>query len=342
MKKILFALIVLVFASQIVSAHPISVETGASQSFASHKLIAQAESEEEGTSEKVYIPPEKSISKAIMMSLVLPGTGQIYSQKKYGFAYMAIEAAAWVGYFVYNKKGDDKVAEYEDFADEHYNRDRFYEVKEDLVDRALEHAEQTDKLNIYIETFPVYDDEGNFSHYGIREGNHFTLDETNTQHYYEDLGKYDKYIFGWDDWYTEAYYSILDDGTPDFEQYYEYDSFIWNEWNPINDHVIPDEIGSEQTVDGTRYYYGKQETDNRQKYRDMRHEANDLHSMADVSMGVVLVNHFVSAIDAARVTRNYNKQLAKKREEKPFEIDFGVDWLRKGDPEAKLALIWNY
>ena len=30
---------------------------------------------------------------------------------------------------------------------------------------------------------------------------HFRLDDTNTQHFYEDIGKYPRYVFGWTDWF---------------------------------------------------------------------------------------------------------------------------------------------
>jgi len=37
--------------------------------------------------------------------------------------------------------------------------------------------------------------------YDIYDDVFFRLDEVNTDHFYEDIGKYNKYIFGWADWY---------------------------------------------------------------------------------------------------------------------------------------------
>ena len=44
-------------------------------------------------------------------------------------------------------------------------------------------------------------------------------------------------------------------------------------------------------------------------YRDMRGEANDLLDKGNVAMEVVLVNHVLSALDAAFAVRRYNKHL---------------------------------
>ena len=45
-------------------------------------------------------------------------------------------------------------------------------------------------------------------------------------------------------------------------------------------------------------------------YRDMRGRANDLLDKGNAAMEVVLVNHVLSALDAAFAERNYNKQLS--------------------------------
>ena len=44
-------------------------------------------------------------------------------------------------------------------------------------------------------------------------------------------------------------------------------------------------------------------------YRDMRGEANDLLDKGNVAMEVVLVNHVLSALDAAFAVRSYNKRV---------------------------------
>lgn len=334
MKKYIFTFILIAFCTQLTFAQNLSLNRNYLDQIEDCESLAELDEEEGSDMQAESNPDYKSVPKALFFSMILPGAGQIYTEKKYGFIYTAIEVVALTSYFIYNKKGHDKIDEYEKFADEHYNRDKYMEVKSDLVDRAIEYADETNTLNIYVE----YDSENK----EFYEGQHFSLDEENTQHYYEDIGKYNKYIFGWDDWYSEAYYYLLENEQGISQgEYFEYDEFFWDYWNPNEEHVIPDEkLYSEETEEGIKHYYVRQNSANRSTYRSMRHDANNYHSIADVSMGVVLANHVISAVDAARLARKHNKALAKKNENQ-FDVDFGVDW-QTSAPQATLAFTWKY
>jgi len=194
------------------------------------------------------VPGKKNIGRGLLFSLIVPGTGQLYATPWWrALPWFAIEAAGWTVFAIYQKKGNDKTDEFQDFADIHFDRDKY---------RAAEDS-------IWHELGELYNEDGsrklpdNFTH---------TLPPTNTQQYYEMIGKYlSQFGYGWDD------------ATGD---------------NPD---------GPTYAFDGT--------TANFFFYRDMRGEANDLLSTANVGMEVVLVNHILSALDAAFMVRQHNRRV---------------------------------
>ncbi len=206
-----------------------------------NRMEADAESDldvgETGTAE---VSGKKNIGRALMFSLVLPGTGQLYAGPWWrALPWLAIEAAGWGVFATYNKKGSDKTDEFEDFADVHFSRTRYLAAEDSI--KGLNNDQLPD----------------NFTH---------TLPPTNTQQYYEMIGKYLlQFGYGWDD------------ATGD------------------------DPNGPTLFFDGTtaNFFY----------YSDMRGEANDLLNTANIGMEVVLVNHIISALEAAFLVRQHNKRI---------------------------------
>lgn len=60
----------------------------------------------------VEIPGWKSEGGAAAMSLVVPGTGQLYAGSKRGYLFLGIEAAALLGYATFKNTSDEKRGEY--------------------------------------------------------------------------------------------------------------------------------------------------------------------------------------------------------------------------------------
>lgn len=125
----------------------------------------------------------KSVKKAFLYSLVLPGAGQIYTGSKLkGALFLAVEAASWIGYFSFHSKGDTKTDEFNLFADTYWSQTRY----EDFLDT----------------NWSVRDDDSVFNVDGDpSSGYYFThhLPDTKTQQYYEMIGKYNEFVFGWAD-----------------------------------------------------------------------------------------------------------------------------------------------
>ncbi|RMH73681.1 MAG: hypothetical protein D6675_02075 [Gemmatimonadetes bacterium] len=306
---------------------------------------------------------EKSVGKALLMSALVPGSGHLYAGEKYGLIFTAVEIAAWTTYFVFNSNGDDKTDEYKAFANEHYSVDQYIEVRNDLMNVALADPvfleDETDprygRTNIYVSAVWDPDEEiyrfvPSRTHF-VLLANEFSWDgvgsppeefyfDTSTyengvftpgvneyprydHEFYEDIGKYDKYILGWDDWYQTA-----DQGNP-------YTAFIWEREHPYG--WSPHDAGFPEAV------LGDDASPNRATYNRMRDDAEAEYDKANLGMGVVLVNHVAATIDAIRLTKKYNKNLAEmqRSQPKPLDWQFSVDW-RGGEPEAKLALIKSY
>jgi hypothetical protein len=54
----------------------------------------------------------KSVGRAFLYNLVLPGAGHLYAGNKRGFAHLGLEGVAWVTYFYYHERGTSKEDEY--------------------------------------------------------------------------------------------------------------------------------------------------------------------------------------------------------------------------------------
>jgi hypothetical protein len=119
-----------------------------------------------GTPEEVDTD-KKNVRKAFLYSFVIPGAGQIYTGSKIkAVLFLGVEALGWTGYFTYQGRGDDKTGLFENYANTYWSRQRYAG---------------------FLETVPP---EHHFTH---------KLPATNTQQYYEMIGKYDQFVYGWDD-----------------------------------------------------------------------------------------------------------------------------------------------
>ena len=227
---------------------------------------------------------QKSTRKAMMLSSLFPGAGQYYADKSSFTTYIfpILEVGLWIGYFHFHNKGLDTENDYQDFADQHYARENQNLAQQDIID------DPTNNSNFY--------------------DNHFRLDETNTQHFYEDIGKYNKYLFGWNDWF-EIYAT---DGNGNFVS----PNWNWNEQENLAwlvegltgpNYENTDYLDNQELYDGKDGLYSS----HRQVYIDMRKEAEDHYRAGrNFSYGII-ANHILSAIDAIRLTKKHNRQYAK-------------------------------
>ncbi|MGD9548039.1 MAG: hypothetical protein AB7V45_10935 [Candidatus Krumholzibacteriia bacterium] len=127
----------------------------------------------------------------ILASLILPGSGEAMLGHKRGYVMMAADIFAWTQVAKYDKDGKDLEEEFFAFADEHWSEDR-------LV--AAYNAFSDDEYigGLGLDYFP---DVESVSDAAGLEGNLplWVSVEADRWEYYENLGKWDQFVFGWDD-----------------------------------------------------------------------------------------------------------------------------------------------
>jgi hypothetical protein len=126
----------------------------------------------------------------VLYSLIIPGTGEIaLGYPKRGVALIALEVAAWVGYAYYRDQGLDGRAEFEAFADRYWTEDRWI----------MEHPAVAG-LPPDMRTFESLDSIGQYHWTGWPGYHSWAAKDDVKLNYYENIGKYDWFISGWEDW----------------------------------------------------------------------------------------------------------------------------------------------
>lgn len=238
-------------------------------SFASLSAQIFEEDDDLDWQEQEFVRGErKSALRAVIMSSIFPGSGHFYANRRSvgTFIFPVIEIALWVGYFYYDGKGDEIEKDYMKYADKHYDRSVQSEVEQIVIGWA-----GTPGMGVS----------------NIYSTDHFRLDPTNTQHYYEDIGKYDKYIFGWHDWHNKYNYED--------RAYWKFEDGLW--------------LGNYATDPETAETYDEPYSDLRQKYIGMRRDAQENYDKRDLISFGFAFNRIISSLDAVRVSTVYNREL---------------------------------
>ncbi|MBK6910024.1 MAG: hypothetical protein IPH10_03700 [bacterium] len=234
-------------------------------------------------------PGKKNIGRAVMFSLIVPGTGQLYGGSWLrALPWFAVEVAGWALFAQYHGQGNDKTDEFESYAGPWKNNVRTagnfnYDV---YMFREYQVAAN--------EVFARVKYEGDLSEWRDLSWDERTehlpapythdINTLDVQQYYEMIGKYfEQFGYGWNDAYdSQADISI---GSQDH---------IWGAGFGGDD-------AATVSYDGTSAMF--------LTYRDMRGEANDLLEKGNTMMEIVLVNHVLSALDAAFAVRSHNRKL---------------------------------
>lgn len=132
----------------------------------------------------------KSLRKAFILSLLVPGSGEFYAGSKIKAAvFLGIDVTLWALYFNYHGKGKDKEDQYKVYADTYWSEDEYIQW---LIDT----YGITDDRQPY-EVDPLTGEEKYFSHH---------LPDSKTGQYYEMIGKYEQFSEGWVDYDTTSLY----------------------------------------------------------------------------------------------------------------------------------------
>jgi hypothetical protein len=224
---------------------------------------------------------EKSPWLAALLSLAVPGTGEVYAGSYLkGALFFAAEATMWVFAYSYDKKGDDQTEAYKAYANDHWSVIRYIDWT--AAHLGFLNPDLTISADDYL--FVIYPDESqcdppyscvdwaelNQMEHDIANGrlNGYThaLPYYGEQQYYELIGKYEQFSRGWDD---------------------------SGDLNPELENNVP-----------------IRNTSNRFNiYSDMRAEANRQYDVAATFVNIAVVNHVLSAIDAFWSVTKLNKSL---------------------------------
>lgn len=222
------------------------------------------------------MPDYKLPKRALFFSALLPGSGELYAKSyiKAGVFFLA-EVASWVVYGSYTNKGHKQEDKYQNYADLNWD--------------------STDWLN-WIDAY-------NSSHEDtISDAHAITMikylggnkSATTRQQYYEMIGKYPVFYFGWN-FADQSYYNVIIDSLTGI-------------------HENSPDIGH---------------------YMDMRDKSNKFFRVARSATNYVIVNHILSAIDAAWTAKRHNKKLLEASLQ--FEQIFNVNHLQ---PVLSLRIKW--
>jgi len=247
-------------------------------------LRNEAKQQTDQTSDQVsaqHNPDTRSVSKSVLFSAILPGSGQFYSKSYIKAAiFFAAEVGAWAVYFSYDKKGDQKDSEFKTYADENWSEYRYWSY----VNWVATNDPNYTGPELFPIDPPVQAPNGGYwylipeDYYNSNQENIVStlreveadkfshqLPSSKTQQYYEMIGKYPmQFGNAWEDASFDRQYS-----------------------------------GPDNITEGNDYYMS------------MRDESNRLYDVSQYGLMVVLINHVISAIDAGFTARGYNRRQVK-------------------------------
>ena len=145
---------------------------------------------------------KKSPILAGVMSLLIPGSGEIYVGEylKAGI-FLAIEAAVVTTAVVYDNKGDNKTIEFQNYADDYTNPDHNWNVvkyADWLISEGADPNIRKDNLDWDDTSLPPWE-RVNWDLLNAAETGSHKLPPHGEQQYYELIGKYHQYSNGWND-----------------------------------------------------------------------------------------------------------------------------------------------
>ncbi|MDD3534673.1 MAG: hypothetical protein PHC50_00810 [Candidatus Cloacimonetes bacterium] len=239
---------------------------------------------------------QKDARRAMLYSMILPGAGQFYGDRSAFTTYLfpVIELGLIAGNIIYRNQGEKKTRKFEKYAT---GEDIAYTLGDGTVitTRRYDRQRQNRVQNLMIE----------LDSNDIYDSGYFRLDDTNTQHFYEDIGKYKHYVFGWADWY---YHFATDEaGNPQDPVWYPQPDgnnpgWVWDANYPLwNDPEL--DFSTVNFVRNNTHASSLM----RQKYVEMRNDAKDDYYTAHYFIMGLAFNHVAAGLDAIRVTRNANK-----------------------------------
>jgi hypothetical protein len=228
---------------------------------------------------------EKSGFQAAVLSLAVPGAGEVYAESYWkAGAFIAAEVGLWVAYAIYDGKGDRQTELFKRYADQYWNVVKYGEyaqatyrpdgsyswLRTDVPsNRPPWERVNWDELNRMERAISTTNAGRYYSH---------LLPPYGDQQYYELIGKYPQFNPGWAD---------------------------------------------ASSVPGS-FHYGDPLTEMFLYYSKERGKANDFYNIASTATKLVVLNHVLSALDAAWTAARFNQRLQIEAHLTPTQRPFGI------------------
>lgn len=214
--------------------------------------------------------------KAAVLSAIIPGAGEFYAESYWKSAlFAALEVAGWVSYLHYESRGDDKDTIMRNLGDDRWSEQRYW----------------SRVYQIAVETNAWEGSSLTLDNSGIISGSDYNSENIARIRALETTTSMPAYFtHSLPETKTQQYYEMI----------YKYLRQFGSGW------VELDELGYPIS-----YYEGgdASNTPDVTRYKKVRNQSNDFYSIASTMSKVILVNHLISALDAAISARTYNKSV---------------------------------
>ncbi len=249
----------------------------------------------------------KSPKKALFMSLVVPGSGQLYVggstfTNVRGGVYLALEAGLWGSWYYFSvHKYNEQVKKYKKFAKKNFSIAQYEQKMHDIFG-SLDGTDEEANFRIrymgsregYCES--IYGEGKATSNGCYNSSKTFENDGSHTMAFVgptmgDDLARVKVYDA------SELYAKISDA------------NYVLG-WLDVSEEANVSDLHLEN-ADAEKVALGS--SSRQKKYKSMRDKANDYANLQAWFFGGIILNHLVSAIDAALTANSHNKSLYEEK-----------------------------
>ena len=215
-------------------------------------------------------------AKAMFKSLLIPGWGQFHNKDNWWKAiiFAGVETLGIISAVNFENKAERIRRDFEAFGDKHWTLERWYKNTQKIFpDSWYNTIIGTHKLGLKINGNYYFSDKLTDL---IKSYTWTEITVIRDRNFYENIGKYDQFVGGWDDVYDDPFDS---EGS----------------WYTIKKGNVESIILTEQ----------------KNHYRSLRHDSNILKHYSKYSVSAVMFNHLASALEAAYTANKKDKNLPK-------------------------------